>query len=325
MLTMPAAVAVAQGQIRCEQVPTPEPTPGKVLVRTELASICGSDLHVVHSEWKSDEFPLPPGAPGHEGIGRVVDAGGTEFAGGELVLTVPKIWEAKTFAGYQLIEAEQLLKPQPNKPLAHLLMAQQLGTVLFACRLLPPLQGATVVVIGQGTAGLFHDFMLRRLGAQTIIAIDPIAARLATARAMGVDEVVDVTGVRANEAVLDLTGGIGADVVIEAVGSVETLNQTLELARPRGCAVAFGLPTTAQRVPFDWDLFFSKSLTIHAIHSGQEEPGLPDFRQALDLITRGEIDVSPFLTHQFHISQVDEAFELADSKEDGVLKVSLTF
>ena len=234
MPKMPAAVATALKEVRCEEISIPEPAPGMVLVRSKLASICGSDLHVVYMGWNVHEFPLPHGYPGHEAVGEVVDGGNTEFSPGELVLTVPHFWSAKAFAGYQLIEPGQLLRLPSTAPASHLLMAQQLGTVVYGCKRLPPLQGQTVVVIGQGSVGLFHDFMLRRLGAHRIIAIEPIPERLAAGRASGVDEAIDATGDRATEAVMDMTSGDGADVVIEAVGSVETLNQALKLARPPG-------------------------------------------------------------------------------------------
>ena len=78
-------------------------------------------------------------------------------------------------------------------------------------------------------------------------------------------------------------------------------------------------------MPFDWDTFFRKSLYMHTVHGAQDEPGLPDFHLAVDLIARGEIDMAPFITHRFPISRVQEAFDLASSKEDGALKVSLTF
>ena len=325
MPSMPAAVITGLKRVRCEEIPVPALERGKVLVRTHMASICGSDLHIGYMGWSVTGYPMPPGFSGHEGVGEVVDGGGTEFSPGELVLTVPKIWTAKGFAGYQLIEPEQLLELPDSPPPSHLLMAQQLGTVVFGCRRLPPLQGLTVAVIGQGSVGLFHDFMLRRLGAERIIAIDPVPERLAAARALGIDEAIDVTGVRADEAVLGLTSGQGADVVVEAVGSTETLNQAVRLARHRGRVAIFGLPDSGDPVPFDWSSFFLKSLTMHAVHGSQEEPGLPDFRQALDFIIRGEIDVRPFLTHQLPISRVQEAYDLAYTREDGALKVSLTF
>ena len=325
MPTMPAALATDLQRIRCDLVPVPDPEPGKVLVRTRLASICGSDLHIVYMGWNAHEFPLPHGYPGHEGLGEVVDGGGTDFAPGDLVLTAPNIWSSRTFAGYQLIEPHFLLKLPRDVPEKHLLMAQQLGTVVFGCRRLPSLIGQTVVVVGQGSVGLFHDFMLRRLGAHRIIGIEPVPERLAAGRAMGLDEAVDVSGRRATEAVMDLTGGEGADLVIEAVGSVETLNQTLQLAKPLGRIAVFGLPPTMEPVPFDWDTFFRKRLDMHTVFGAQDEPGLPAFQIAVDYIARGDIDMAPFVTHTLPIDRVQEAFDLAHSKEDGALKVSLTF
>ena len=325
MTTMPAVLATALKQIRCEEIPVPDPEPGKVLVKTTLASICGSDLHIVYMGWNVHEFPLPHGYPGHEGVGEVVDGGGTGFEPGELVLTAPNIWGSRCFAGYQLIDPQFLLRLPTDTPQTHLLMAQQLGTVVFGCRRLPSLVGKTVVVVGQGSVGLFHDFMLRRIGAHRIIAIGPVAERLAQGRRMGVDEAVDVTGQRATDAVMDLTNGEGADLVIEGVGSVETFNQTLQLVKPLGQIAVFGLPPTMDRVPFDWDTFFRKRLDLHTVFGAQDEPGLPAFQLAVDFIKSGEIDMEPFVTHRYDINKVQDAFELATSKEDGALKVSLTF
>ncbi len=322
---MAAAVVRELRRVECDLVAALEPEPGRVLVRTDLASICGSDLHIAYQGWGVTDLPLPPGRPGHEGVGKVVEGGGTGFETGQVVLTVPNIHDSATFAEYQLLRPGNLVTLPDTKPLSHLLMAQQLGTVIYGSRLLPPLQGKTVAVIGQGSVGLFHDFILRRLGAERIIAIDPIPARLHAARKMGVDEAVLETGAAATEAVLDFTDGEGAGVVIDAVGSVETLNQSLAVAAKWGRVAAFGLPTTAEPVPFDWASLFRKSLTLHAVHGAQDEPGLPDFRTAVDLIAKGEIDMSPFVTHSFPIDKVGEAFDLADSKEDGALKVSLTF
>ena len=99
----------------------------------------------------------------------------------------------------------------------------------------------------------------------------------------------------------------------------------MRLARDRGRVAVFGLPPNMEMVAFDWDTFFRRRLTMHAVHGGQDVPGLPDFRLAVDYIRNGEVDVSPLVTHQFPITQVGEAFDLAHSKEDGALKVSLTF
>ena len=325
MPTMPAALVTDLKKIRCEEIPIPDMERGMVLVKTRLSSICGSDLHIAYMGWNVHEFPLSHGYPGHEGLGEVVDGGDSDFKPGELVLTVPAIWVSKTFAGYQLIDPKYLLRLPTDVPEAHLLMAQQLGTVVFGGRRLPPLLGQTVAVVGQGSVGLFHDFMLRRLGAHRIIGIEPVPERLAAGTAMGLDEAIDVTGQKATDAVLDLTNGQGVDVVIEAVGSVDTLNQSLKLARPMGTVTVFGIPPTMDKVPFDWDTFFRKRLDLYSTFGAQDEPGLPAFQLAVDFITKGEIDMEPFVTHQFPITRVQEALDLADSREDGALKVSLTF
>ena len=325
MTMMPAALATALTKIQCDEIPIPSMEPGKVLVKTSMGSICGSDLHIVYMGWNAHEFPLEHGYPGHEGVGEVVDPGDSEFQEGDLVLTAPNIWSSKVFAGYQIIDPKFLLKLPTDVPPEHLLMVQQLGTVVFAARKLPPLLGKTVVVLGQGSVGLFHDFMLRRLGAHRIIAVEPVGPRLEAGRRMGVDVAIDVTGQRATDAVMDLTNGEGADVVIEGVGSVETLNQTLKMVKPLGTIAVFGLPPTMERVPFDWDTFFRKRLDIYTTFGAQDEPGLPAFQLATDFITKGEIDMAPFVTHTFPIEKIQAAFDLAYSKEDGALKVSLTF
>ncbi|MDA1188776.1 MAG: zinc-binding dehydrogenase [Chloroflexi bacterium] len=324
-VTMPAARATALKTIRCDEIATPKPERGKVLLKTKLASICGSDLHIVYMGWNAHEFPLAHGYPGHEGVGEVVDGTDTEFQPGDKVLTVPSIWESKTFAGYQSLAPRYLLKLPDDTPLAHSLMAQQLGTVVFSCLRLPSLLGQTVAIIGQGSVGLFHDFMLRKLGVRRIIALEPVKERRVAGQRMGVNDAIDVTGDRATQAVLDLTDGRGADVVIEAVGSVDTLNQAMKLAKPFGRVVAFGLPPTMERVPFDWDTFFRRRLLLNSVFGAQDEEGLPAFRLALDYIANKEIDVAPFVTHQFPIGKVQEAFDLASSKQQGALKVSLTF
>ncbi len=325
MSTMPAAIATGLGKWSCDEIKIPSMEKGKVLVKTSLSSICGSDLHITYMGWNVSEFPLPHGYPGHEGIGNVVDGGDTDYKAGELVLTVPNIWQSKCFAGYQLIDTQFLLRMPENIPESHLLMAQQLGTVVFGCRRLPSLVGKTVAVIGQGSVGLFHDFMLRRMGAHKIIAIEPVAERLEAGKNIGIDHAIDVTGKRATEAVLDLTGGEGADLVVEAVGSVETLNQSLKLVKVFGQIAAFGLPPSADRVLFDWDTFFRRCVQMHSVFRGQDEPGLPAFKLAVDYIEKGEIDMAPFVTHQFPIWDIQNAFDLADARTDGALKVSLSF
>ena len=204
-------------------------------------------------------------------------------------------------------------------------MGQQLATVIWGARQLPQLVGRTCVVMGQGSAGLFWDFVLRRAGAERVIAVDPVRHRLDVGRRMGAHTTLNVTGPEATAAIADLTGGQGADVVIEAVGSAPTLSQAFDIVRPGGTLVLFGLPETDGPVPFRFDAFFRKRCTAYTCHGSQDEPGLVAVKQAVEWISTGQIDVSPIVTHFLPASRAQEAFDLAAGPADGVVKVTLTF
>ncbi len=322
---MLAMQALAQGDVRLTEVPIPRPSDGQALVKMELASICGSDLHIVDYGWLVEEYPLRPGYPGHEGIGTVVDANGTELADGDRVLVTPAIWDSLCFAEYQALGTNFLtvLPEASDQQADHLLMAQQLGTVIFAAKRLPNLLGQTCVVMGQGSAGLFWNYVLKHLGAQRVIAIEPIAHRLQVGAGFGSDERIGDTFAAATRAVLDLTGE-GADVVVEAIGTTETHGQALELVRPDGQVVWFGVPQGPEPIPFDFDTFFRKRIAAYSPLGAQDELELSSFRQALKWIDDGLIDMSEVVTHSFPLARVDEAFQAARKRENEAVKIVIT-
>ncbi len=322
MLAMQAA---AKRDVRLVEIPVPTPADGQALVKMELASICGSDLHIVDYGWLVEEFPLRPGYPGHEGIGTVVNANGTDLNEGDCVLVTPAIWDSLCFAEYQALGTNFLTvlpATSPQKP-DHLLMAQQLGTVIFAAKRLPNLLGQTCVVMGQGSAGLFWNFVLKHLGAGRVIAIEPIAHRLNVGAGFGSDHRIGETFSAATRSVLDLTGE-GADVVVEAIGTKETHAQALELVRPDGQVVWFGVPQSAESIPFDFDTFFRKRISAYSPLGAQDELELSSFRQALKWIEDGVIDMSEVVTHSFPLTRIDEAFAAARERADGAVKVVVT-
>ena len=332
---MKAAQVFDVGDIRCVgDIPMPEPTAEEALVKTSMASICGSDLHMAGMGWQIAEYPAPAGHPGHEAGGVVVepplrypeDCWGDVLNAGDLVLAVPHIWDSLCFAEYMKVHANHMLKLTGSVPLEHLLMTQQLGTVLFASRRLPKsLAGSTCAVLGQGSAGLFWDFVLKRRGAARVIAIEPVGHRRELGRRYGADDVICARDEAATAALMDLTDGIGADIVIEAVGSTSTLSQAFHLVRDEGMCVLFGLPESNDPVPFDYTEMFKKRANAYSILGAQIEPGLKTFREALRLISEGEIDMGPIVTHVFGVECIGEAFDLAKRRDDGVVKVGITF
>lgn len=326
METTRAATIVAPGRMGFVEAPVEPPRDGDLLVRTRYASICGSDLHVLHHQTETDPALWVPGYPGHEGVGEVVESRAPGFAPGDAVLLVPPVPESRCYAEYQRVRAALAVPVDAALPPREVLMAQQLGTVLFAARhQLHDVPGATVAVLGQGSAGLFWTWLLKRAGAARVIVSDLSPTRLAAARGFGADVLVDARTQDMTEAVMDLTGGLGADLVVEAVGSRVALLQSVGLCRVHGRLFCFGLPDSNDPVPFDYRLFFRRKLTAVADWGAQHEPGLASFRAAVEHVRTGAVDVRPLLSHVLPIEGIEEAFRLAGAWEDGVLKVSVSF
>jgi L-iditol 2-dehydrogenase len=324
--TMLAARLVAPGKIVCEEAEVRPPDDGQLLVKMTMASICGSDLHSIFMGM-APSYPAHAGYPGHEGVGEVMESRHPDFAVGDRVLTVPHAVLGACFAEYQTPPASACIKlPETDVPLGHMLMAQQLGTVIFALRQHPlDLTGKAALVIGQGSAGLFFTYLLRRAGAHPIITADLEEPRLAFSVQLGADEAVGADGDAVRDAVKAATGGRGADFVVEAVGARDTLLQTAELAAANGHLLWFGVPENEDPAPIRFGHFFRKRLTAWSTWGAQGEPGLVSFHHALRMIVDGEIDVTPLLSHVLRLDRIDEAVAIAHERRDGALKVSIEF
>lgn len=318
---------VELGRMVCEDAEIKPPQDGELLVRTQLASICGSDLHTVFMGVNLLPFPLEPGYPGHEGVDEVIESRHPDFAVGDQVLNAPMPPKSYTFSEIQTIGGRFCIKlPDVDIPPEQLMMAQQFGTVIFALRQRPvDVTGKTVMVKGQGSAGMFFAYLAKRAGAARVITSDLSEARLAQSTAMGADLAVRADGNNVLEAVMDSTGGKGADFVIEAVGRSESLLQSVDLVRAGGNLLMFGLPDTTEPVEFNFHDFFRKRINAHSTYGAQFEEGLVSFRLALDLIVRGEIDVSPLVSHILPIEEIGKAMIMANERTDNALKVSVAF
>lgn len=325
---MRAGQMAGVNQMACVETPIPEPADGQLLVKTAMASICGSDLHVVcHGAGVSYPFPCPHGYPGHEGIGEVVESRYEGIDPGTKVLCFPQARISEGFSEYQRLAGHYVLPlPECDVSDPELLMAQQLGTVIFAARQRPvDVVGKTVLVMGQGSAGLFWTYWLKRNGAAQVIATDYSDTRLEVSKKYGADVALNVGEIDVKEAVRELAGD-GPDYLVEAVGSRETLHQSIELVRPEGDLMWFGLPDTEDSVPINFFKFFRKKLAASSTYGAQEEGDAVSFQTALDIIAGGQIDVKPLLADIYPIEEIQTAFDVAnDPVPSGALKVSVTF
>jgi threonine dehydrogenase-like Zn-dependent dehydrogenase len=308
-------------QRQIELISHPEPVPGKsgeIVFQPEVACLCGSD--VPYFVAKHPEYPLQVGLSLHEMVGTVLWADGSRFREGQKVLAVPTN-HVGIFERFAITE-NFVVPLDLRRPLEEMILCQPLGTVLYGLRLLPNLQGWNVVVVGQGPIGQLFCGALRNLGARQIIGMDRIAARLSLSQRMGATAVINVEQQDPIAAVADLTGGVMADLVIEAVGHEhQALNLCIDLCRRLGRIHYFGVPPQVID-GIRWRDLMIKNLSLTTSLG-------PDFARdyplAMQWIGEGRIDVRPLVTHSFPLSEIQTAFETFSDRKDGACKVLLRF
>jgi L-iditol 2-dehydrogenase len=196
------------------------------------------------------------------------------------------------------------------------LMAQQLGTVIYALKRFwsEPPQG-TAVILGAGSAGLYFLQLLRALGFRRTVVADLEAERLATARALGADVVVDARHDNVVEAVAELTGGEGADLAIECAGRHATRAQAIEVVRKFGRVGCFGHAETLGEEAFPFEPAWRNCLDVRFAVGAMFEPGLLSFREGLRRIESGEVRVDYLAGREYPLADLPAAMEAARARE----------
>lgn len=292
--------------------------PGQIIFQPEIACLCGSDLPYFDGQLSQEPHQI--GHSLHEMVGTVVDTSGNRFRPGDRVLAVP-VNQVGLFERFVLSEQRAIpLDPRPDEE--HALLAQPLGTILYALRKMPSFLDQTVVVVGQGPIGQMLNAVLRNLGARQIIGIDRLESRLAMSARMGATATICNDKQDPVAAVADLTRGAMAEVVIEAVGHRnQQLNLCVDLVQKFGRILSFGVPPETID-GLRWNALFRKNITVHT----SVDPDFPrDFPLAMRWIGEGRIDLRPLLTHRFPLKDIQTAYETFHQRRDGALKVLVEF
>jgi threonine dehydrogenase-like Zn-dependent dehydrogenase len=313
----------APGRVELVDIPEPElPTrdpsgPGQILFQPTLSCLCGSDLPFFQG---SDEFPIQEGHSLHEMIGTVVATNGEKFKSGDEVLAVP-IDQRGLYERY-LVDETRVIPVDKRVPGEHALLAQPLGTVIYALKKLPNVLDLDFAVVGQGPIGQLYNMALSNMGARQVIGVDLLPSRLAHSVKLGATATVCNAEVDAVEAVAELTGGRMVDVVIEVVGHADqAINLCISLARQGGRMLYFGVPPEILD-GVRWRDLFLKNLTVHTSVNPDFER---DFPLAMRWIGEGRVDVSGLVTHRFPIHEIQQAFEMFNERREGCLKVFLDY
>jgi 2-desacetyl-2-hydroxyethyl bacteriochlorophyllide A dehydrogenase len=315
------------------------PGRGQVVVRIAATAVCHTDLEIYTGRHPGVSYPV---VMGHEASG-MVDAVGpdvTRLRPGQRVVINPIIAcgtcdccargqgnlcrraglmgrELPGSIAEHVVLAERYLHPFPEhlSPVTATLV-ETLATVRHAQERAHVAAGDSVVVLGQGAAGLLHTQLARLSGAAPVIAVSRSAGKLAMARRMKADHVVDASREDVVAAVLDATGGQGADVVIDAAGVPELIGSAIAMLRPGGRLLVYGI--SHRPVP-DFTLFplYFKELTLY----GSRALTPADFEPAIRLIASGAIDVGGFVTASYPLERAPEAFAHYERAPESILRL----
>jgi threonine dehydrogenase-like Zn-dependent dehydrogenase len=184
--------------------------------------------------------------------------------------------------------------------------------------------GGTVAIFAQGPVGLMATAGARLRGAGTVIAVDSIPARQEMARFYGADIIVDNSKVDAVETILSLTGGIGVDSAIEALGADITFQNAIAATKAGGTISNIGYHGAGEFVHIPrtaWGVGMAEKTITTALCPG----GRLRMERLLRLLEMKRIDPTRLTTHTFSFNQLDTAFDIMDKKKDGVIKPLITF
>lgn len=310
---MRSAVIAEPRSVELRETPTPAPGPGQVLVAIEGCGVCGSDLPVWEGrDWF--EYPREPGAPGHEGWGRVeaLGDGVEEVSVGQRVAAI----SYRADADYDVAEAARVVA-LPEELDGQPFPGEALGCAMNVMRRARVQEGETVAVVGAGFLGSLIVQMAARAGARVIaVSRRPFAREVAAT--MGAEETVEL-GQGALAQVDELTGGELCDRVFEVTGRAGPLELSGQLTRTRGTLVIAGFHQDGRR-EVDMQLWNWRGLDVVNAHERDPAQYVRGMRAAADAVAAGELDPSPLYTHEFPLGRIGDAFAIASERPDGFMK-----
>lgn len=321
--------------------------PTDAIVKIDTTTICGTDLHIL----KGDVSTVEAGRSlGHEAVGTVVSVGSAvqEVKEGDRVLVScisscgrcayckRGLYSQCLKGGGWILghlidgtQAEYTRIPYADNSLYKVPEGLSDEQVLFLSDILPTgfeigvINGAvkpgdTVAVVGAGPVGLAAIMTSKLYGPGRVIAIDPDTSRLERARQFGADMTIDNSSENAVDKVKEVTGGLGADVTVEAVGIPETFELCTDLVCPGGHVANVGVHGAPATLHLE--TLWIKSITITT--------GLVDTSSTptlLELVSEGRLDPTPFATHRFGLGEIMEAYDVfSDAAKTNALKVVLS-
>ena len=290
-----------------------QPEPGQVTLALEGCGVCASNVPVWQGrDWF--DYPRPPGEPGHEGWGTVVDVGPQvkDLAAGDRVLSLGQ----HAFATHEIVDAKQCVKlPDhvpgfPGEPVACAVNIVDRAGVK---------RGDSVLVLGVGFLGALLVRVLDEAG-HAVAAASRRATGRDIARQMGATEQLDADQLQQQA---DAVGGFfdpgRYDVVIETTGKQQGLDQATKLVRQGGRLVVAGFHQDGPR-QIDMQLWNWRGIDVINAHERDSKCYRRGMQRAVTFVSEGKLDLDVLLTHRLPFSELDEALTLTAERPEGFLK-----
>jgi 2-desacetyl-2-hydroxyethyl bacteriochlorophyllide A dehydrogenase len=336
---MRSVVLTAPKQFEICERPIPVARDGEVIVRIGSTAVCHSDLDTYMGGNGKLRFPI---VLGHEATGTVesVAADRPDLAPGRKVLINPVITcghcdcctrglehlcrNAGLFGReiegslnqYVSLDARYLFPLPAHLPMPEATIIETLATVRHAQARAQIKAGESVVVLGQGTAGLLHVRLAALTGCAPVIAVSRTRWKLDRAIELGAREAVALDAAAAVDEVLRLTGGFGADVVIDTAGGAHTVRAGIDMLRPGGRFCSFSLSHEPIAGVSTFPLYFKE---VSIIGSRALTP--EDINASIELVASGKIDVSGFITTTYPLERTAEAFAEYEGNPGRILRI----
>lgn len=321
------------GDLQLHEEEVPVAGDGEKLIRVKSVGVCGSDLHWFGEGGIGDAKLERPLVLGHEFAGVTSDGqrvtvdpaipcGHCEFCDHGH----PNLCSHLIFAGHGETDgamrewitwSERSLFPIPDSLSDDDgAMLEPLGIAIHSVDLGKLKAGMNVGVFGCGPIGLLIIQMARLSGASNIIATDKLPHRLEAAKALGANQVYFADNNSRLNQILAMTRGYGVDVALDAAGSPDAVNDAFAAVRPGGKVILVGIPSD-DKTSFNASLARRKGLTIKLVRRMKHT-----YPRAIELVSKGLVDVSSIVTHRFPLEQAAEAFRTAQQREG--LKIIIT-
>lgn len=337
---MKSAVWIGKGEVKIEEMPVPQPEDDEVLIHVSYTGICASDIHIIEGGLPRTVV-TPPRIIGHEFSG-VVEGCGWKVKGlqkGDKVVAHPNApcgacYSCRegeenlctdvfsvirgpgqgSFAEYIVVKGRQTYHIPEEISLKDAALVEPTAIALHCVDRAEIRAGQTVVVIGGGPIGLLTMQVARLAGASKLILSEPVAFKRDVAQTLGADIVVDPATQELPKVIQEVTGGLGVDVCIEAVGAPEAIEQGFGLIRDHGRLVIVGWPPSTASITISPFQIYRRELEIRGSFFSPYS-----FQRAIRILPR--LVLQPLVTHCFELTQIDQALEVV--KTGRGLKVML--